>query len=257
MTHPPLIGLNSDVLEIAPGRHGAGLHWPYVQALKQAGAIPLLIPPTTDPRELDVILGRLEGLVLTGGWDLPPAWYGQEAHPRTRLADPRRLEGDRWLAQAALEHDLPLLGICLGCQLLNVLLGGDLVQDIPSQVDTEILHAVPPPSPEEAERLKQGGPEAKNRPIETFHQARIQPGSRLAAILGKDELEVNSSHHQAVGRPGNGLQPVAWAPDGVIEALEGAGPRFLLALQWHPERLFERPDHLIVFQALVEETRGE
>ncbi|MGC8875347.1 MAG: gamma-glutamyl-gamma-aminobutyrate hydrolase family protein, partial [Chloroflexia bacterium] len=173
------------------------------------------------------------GVLLTGGYDLPPEWYGQELHPRTKLADPQRLEGSRRLAEQAVNRGLPVLGICMGCQLLNVILGGDLIQDIPDLVGTAVPHS----------------------PFGTFHRVRLDPGSRLFGILEAEDLEVNSSHHQAVGRPGSGLRPVAWAPDGVIEALESEDERFLLAVQWHPERMLDRPEQRALFQAFVDAAR--
>jgi putative glutamine amidotransferase len=228
-TTPPIIGVSSDIRRAPRWGEGVFVGVRYAQAVAQAGGMPLVIPATTDRAALAAALARLDGLVLIGGRDLHPRSYGQKIHPQTRLADRRRLAGDRLLVELALAGDLPLLGICMGCQWINVVAGGDLIQDIPSQVGTTVRHA----------------------PRETFHPARVAPGSRLAAILGRTELEVNSSHHQAIGRPAPGLRVVAWAPDGVIEAAEGEGERFLLAIQWHPERLADRPEHLALFQALV------
>ncbi len=229
----PLIGLNADFHPTERGEI-VGLSSAYTEAVVRAGGTPLILPPLIT--DFAVLLERLDGLILTGGLDLPPEWYGQEAHPNTRLADRRRLKSDRALVEAALSRCIPILAICMGCQLLNVALRGDLIQDIPTQVEGALPHA----------------------PRETFHRVRIEPGSRLAGIVGRTDLEVNSSHHQAVRRPGRGLRAVAWAPDGVIEAVEGDGERFLLGVQWHPERLHERPEHLALFRALVQaaEDRG-
>ncbi|MGB9724641.1 MAG: gamma-glutamyl-gamma-aminobutyrate hydrolase family protein [Chloroflexia bacterium] len=229
----PLVGLNGDFYRTEWGEV-VGVFPAYVEAVIQAGGTPLLIPPLTEREALAALLGRLDGLILTGGLDLPPDWYGQEPHPSTKLADPRRLAGDRLLAEMALASPIPILAVCMGCQLLNIALGGDLIQDIPSQVAGALSHA----------------------PKETFHPVRIEPGSRLAGIVGREELEVNSSHHQAVGRPGKGLRVVARAPDGVIEAVEGEGKRFLLGVQWHPERLSGREAHLALFRALVGAAKG-
>ena len=231
MPHPPIIGLSSDIRWARGWGEGVFTGLRYVQAVAQAGGMPLPIPPTTDRAALAAALDRLDGLLLIGGLDIRPQLYGQRKHSRTRPADRRRLAGEQLLVELALARPLPLLGICMGCQWINVLSGGDLIQDIPSQVGTAVRHA----------------------PRETFHSARVAPGSRLAEILGRTELEVNSSHHQAIGRPGSGLEAVAWAPDGIVEALEGPGPRFLLGVQWHPERLADRPEHLAIFQALMEE----
>lgn len=228
-TTRPIIGVSSDVRRARSWGEGVFTGLRYTQAVAQTGGMPVVIPPTTDQAALSAALARLDGLVLIGGLDLAPRLYGQKRHPRTRPADRRRLAGDQRLVELALAGDLPLLGICMGCQWINVMAGGDLIQDIPAQIGTAVRHA----------------------PREAFHPARIAPGSRLAAVLGRTELEVNSSHHQAIGRPAPGLRVVAWAPDSVIEAVEGAGERFLLAVQWHPERLTDRPEHLALFQALV------
>jgi len=229
MAHIPLIGVSSDVRRARGWGDGVFVGLRYVQAVARAGGMPLVVPATTDRAALAAALDRLDGLVLVGGLDIPPRLYGQRRHPRTRLANRQRLASDQLLVELALAHDLPVLGICMGCQWINVMAGGDLIQDIPSVVGTAVRHA----------------------PRETFHPARVEPGSRLAAILGRTELEVNSSHHQALGRSGQGLRAVAWAPDGIVEAVEGGGERFLLAVQWHPERLADRPEHLAIFQALV------
>ncbi len=229
----PLIGLNGDFHRTEWGEV-AGVFSAYVEAIIQAEGTPLILPPLPEGAAFAALLERLDGLVLTGGLDLPPEWYGQETHPNTRPADPRRLKSDRALVETALTFPIPILAICMGCQLLNVALGGDLIQDIPTQMEGALPHA----------------------PKERFHPVRIEPSSRLAGIVGRMELEVNSSHHQAVKRPGKGLRPVAWAPDGVIEAVEGSGERFLLGIQWHPERLRERPEHMALFRALVQAAKG-
>jgi len=230
----PIIGVSSDIRRAPRWGEGVFAGLRYTQAVARAGGVPLVIPPTDDRAALAAALARLDGLVLIGGLDIAPRLYGQKRHPRTRPADRRRQAGDRLLVELALAGDIPLLGICMGCQWINVAAGGDLIQDIPSQVGTAVRHA----------------------PRETFHPARVAPGSRLAAVLGRTELEVNSSHHQAIGRLAPGLRATAWAPDGVVEAAEGAGERFLLAVQWHPERLSDRPEHRALFEALVRAAGG-
>jgi putative glutamine amidotransferase len=250
MTRPPLIGINSDIRGVVQGREGVVTWLVYVRAVAQAGATPLIIPPIPDEDRLAALLDRLDGLVLIGGPDLSPDWYGQEPHSETVPAHPLRLEGDRLLGEMALSRPLPILAICMGCQLVNVLLGGDLIQDIPSLWDGEVIHSRP-------KAVKPAGGSSEKPPEELFHRARVEPGSRLAGILGKEELEVNSSHHQALGRLGRDLRAVAWAPDGIIEAAEGEGERFLLSVQWHPERIVDRPEQLALFQALVREAHRE
>lgn len=230
MLRRPLIALDGNVFSLE-GSTVHGVYASYLEALEDAGAIPLIVPPVLDEDALREALDRLDGVLLTGGYDLPPEWYGQEPHPRTTLAHPQRLEASRRLAEAAVKRGLPVLGICMGCQLLNVVLGGDLIQDIPDLVGTAVTHSG------------------------TSHSIRLDPSSRLFAILGAEKLEVNSSHHQAAGRPGKGLRPVAWAPDGVTEALEAEEARFLLAVQWHPERMLDRPEQRALFRAFVQAAR--
>lgn len=249
MAQPPLIGLNSDVRQLERGAEGVVIWLAYVRAVSEAGAGPVVIPPIPDEHRLAALLDRLDGLVLVGGPDLPPDWYGQEPHDQTAPAHPLRLEADRLLAEMALARPLPVLAICMGCQLVNVILGGDLIQDIPSQWGREVVHSRP-----KGERP--AGAAVQGDPGEIFHRARVEPSSRLAAILGRGELEVNSSHHQALGRLGRGLRAVAWAPDGIIEAVERPGERFLLAVQWHPERIAGRPEQAALFRALVEAAQG-
>jgi len=137
------------------------------------------------------------------------------------------------LTKAAIREALPILAICYGAQLVNVVLGGTLIQHIPDEVPKALMH-----------QKKRG---------DTFHSVKLVSQSKLAGIIGKGEIEVNSSHHQAVGRPGKGLVISAKAPDGVIEALEGE--EFLIAVQWHPERLTQRYEHLALFKALIEKAR--
>lgn len=186
----------------------------YVLAIKEAGGIPIILPNGDgSPDKIAEYLELLDGLVMPGGADIPPSEWGEEQHPTTKL-----LAEDRYLFEKALisawieETDKPLLGICLGSQWINVAHGGSLVQDIPSKFG--ISHRV------------------------SSHKVTLDPTSRLSKIFGKTELEVNSLHHQAVGRLGEGLRLVAKCPDGVIEATETTDPeRFLIGVQWHPEKM--------------------
>ncbi|MCL6449996.1 MAG: gamma-glutamyl-gamma-aminobutyrate hydrolase family protein [Acetobacteraceae bacterium] len=209
---------------------GAG----YVSALEAAGAAPLLLP-VAEPALLEAALGRLDGLVLSGGGDIDPAHFGQPPRAEVCFPNPRRDEAELRLARLALERGLPVLAICRGVQVLNVAAGGDLIQDIPLLVPGAVRHLF---KPEES-----GG----------GHWVRIDPRSRLARLAGGERAWVNSFHHQAVDRPGRGLRAVAWAEDGVIEALEPEGEAPVMGVQWHPERMFERdPLAAGLFRALVE-----
>jgi gamma-glutamyl-gamma-aminobutyrate hydrolase PuuD len=183
---------------------------PYADALRQAGIEPVLISPE-DPRGL----AGLQGLVLSGGTDLNPARYGAAPDPRDEEPDDARDKLETGLLDEALAADLPVLAICRGMQLFNVAHGGTLIQHL----ENSAVHCVP-----------------GNDKALPVHQILVEPGTRLAAILGEGAHAVNSRHHQAVERVGTDLHVTARsAPDGVIEALERGDRRFALAVQWHPE----------------------
>jgi Predicted glutamine amidotransferases len=188
----------------------------------QAGGAPLLIPPLLDAATLRTIYERLDGVLLAGGGDIAPNHYGDQPHERLGTIDPPRDLTELRLARWAAAEGKPLLGICRGVQLINVALGGSLYQDIPSQIDTTIDHNL-----------------SYTREDWTFlaHPIAIAADSRLAQMLGTTHLMINSLHHQAVRRVATGLRAVAWAPDGVIEALESEGPTFIIGVQGHPEAL--------------------
>lgn len=205
----------------------------YVQAVEAAGGRPLLVPPS--PGGVEETLDALHGLVLTGGADLDPASYGAEPHPETDGTRPERDEAELALLEAALARDLPVLAICRGSQLLNVALGGDLVQHLPELVGHEGHRETP-------------GAYAD-------HDVEVLPGTRLADVIGS-HTPVKSHHHQGFGRLGEGLRTAARAGDGTVEAIEDPTRRFTLGVLWHPE---ESKDAAL-FRALVGEAlryRGE
>ena len=202
----------------------------YVQAVRQAGGLPVIVPPLEDNELQADYLHRLDGLVLTGGWDIPPASYGEEPHPTTEEMPAVRWQWEHRLIKKWLDSEKPLLGICLGAQMTNVVTGGTLIQDIPSEVGTQVIH--------------------RNKPA-VSHRVTIQPNTRLHEVLGVEELVVNSSHHQAAERIGRGLKVVARSDDGVVEALETPGQRWLLLLQWHPERM-DPAHHSKIFGELID-----
>jgi len=183
----------------------------YLAALERAGAEPVPVRPGRE-KEIPGLVARVRGWVFSGGDDIAPEYFGEEPHPKLRTVNPARDRMDVLTARAVLAEGLPVLGICLGVQLLNVAAGGTLVQDVPSQVDGALEHS--------------GG---------TRHPVRTEPGTRLAALLGR-EAQVNSFHHQAVKRLGRGFRVAARSPDGVVEALEREGEGFVVGVQWHPER---------------------
>jgi len=193
----------------------------YVSAIEHAGGRPLLVPPSDDG--VNETLDALDGIVFSGGSDLDPELYGQEAHPETLGVVRERDHAELALLEAALARDMPVLAVCRGSQVLNVALGGDLVQHLPDVV----------------------GDEKHKHTPGTFadHDVRLQGGSRVGALLG-ERAPVKSHHHQGFGRLGKGLTEVAWADDGTLEAVEDPSRRFAVGVLWHPEagddaRLFE------------------
>jgi putative glutamine amidotransferase len=229
MTNRPLIGVSTYVNEATWGPWDAQravlLPERYPQLVQQAGGTAVLLPPDA-PENAPGLLARLDGLVITGGPDVNPALYGARPHPETRATGPERDHWEAALLRAALASGLPLLGICRGMQLLNVVCGGTLVQHL-----------------ENGELHLPTGNRYGSHPI------RPVAGTRLAELLPEPEVEVPTAHHQAVDRLGEGLVVSALAADGTVEAVEGSG--FVLAVQWHPEQGAD----LRVMQALVEAAR--
>lgn len=192
----------------------------YVQAVMHAGGVPILIPPVPGVEALPAIQAILDGLLLTGGADLDPALYGEAPLPETKSPEPLRDATELAITRWALDKRLPVLGICRGMQLLNVACGGSLYQDIPTQRPGAFDH----------EQLGQAR-------THIAHEVSPEPGSLLAGILGEQHAGVNSFHHQAVRRIGQGLRVTAVAEDGVSEAIEIPDLPFVLAVQYHPEEL--------------------
>src|SRR4051794_8535687 len=192
----------------------------YADAVAAAGGEPVLLPTGAVSAE---VIARLDGLVLAGGADVDPARYGQPAGPHTTVLRPERDETELLGLEAALDRDLPVLAVCRGMQLLNVALGGNLVQHLPDRERTGIHDP--------------------GAGLYQQRQVRTQPGTELHRLLGPTAT-VACHHHQALDRIAPDLTPSAWAEDGVVEAVEAAGHRFCLAVQWHPEesadgRLFD------------------
>lgn len=233
----PRIGVNIDFKKGNPDR--LILNATYYDALVLAGASPVLLAPSGE-LELKYQLAGLSGLLMIGGKDYHPSLYGEKAGDSIDPADPIRQIFDIKLMKNCLAFTtLPLLGICAGHQLLNISLGGSLIQDIPSQVPhSDIQHSNP-----------NGIAISANQ-----HEVLVVPGSLVEQIYKSNRIKVSSSHHQAVKRLGNGLKVAARATDGVVEAIELPGRAFTLGVQWHPER--DNCDHSVLFDAFVESCRS-
>jgi len=209
----------------------------YCRAIARAGGLPLALPH--EVALADAYLELLDGLVVTGGaFDLDPALYGDSMRHPTVTTKERRTEFELALTHGALARDLPVLGICGGQQLLNVALGGDLIQHIPDAVSGCLAHEQPNPR------------------TEAGHAVEVIEGTRLHVLGGgRRRLEVNSAHHQAAGRVGPGVVVSGRAPDGVIEAIEAPARRFCIGVQWHPEYGISAADDAL-FDALIEACRN-
>jgi putative glutamine amidotransferase len=196
-----------------------------VRAVTRAGGVPLLVPPGAAYEET---LESVDGLIFSGGSDLDPELYGEQAHPETDGWVRERDDFELGLMQAALARDVPLLAICRGSQVLNVALGGDLEQHVPDRVSTNVHKETPG--------------------VFAEHDVAVVPGTKLASILGTGS-DVKSHHHQGYGELGSGLREAARAPDGTVEALEDPSHRFVVGVLWHPEE----GEDVALFEALVRE----
>jgi putative glutamine amidotransferase len=217
----PMIGVNCDISGNKPRL--IGLSAPYIQALKESGAIPVILPPM--PKEdLSRVLKTLDGVMMIGGADYPPTLYGQKTDSKTEIMDEERWRFDILLAKTVVEKTkLPFLGICAGCQALNISRRGSLLQDIPTKFpDMKVAHA-----------SKEGWQKGFNK-----HEVRFAKLTKLKDIYGIDSLNVPTSHHQCVDKAGEDLAVAATTDDGVVEAIEMRGQRFVVGVQWHPERDF-------------------
>ena len=235
----PLIALTATT-GMMRDRMRARVNTAYAVAIEAAGLLPVLTAPLADPSLARELLDRVDGLVLSGGEDVDPRHYGAAPHPAT---EPPHVARDAWelaLVREARRRAMPVLAICRGMQLVNVALGGTLIQDIPTERPSDIGHA-----------------QASAR-VRRVHAAVIAPGSALGIAMGGTAVRINSSHHQAVDRIAPGLRVVATAEDGVIEGIESAiAGWWMLGAQWHPEELVDtaEPWDRNLFAAFAEEVR--
>lgn len=234
----PVIGVT---LDSEPAGGYAKLPWyalreNYCDVIAAAGGLPIALPH--EPDLVDQYLALIDGLVVTGGaFDVDPALYGGGARHATVTLKARRTSFEWAITRGALDRDLPLLGICGGQQLLNVVLGGTLIQHLPDSIPDGLAHEQPNPR------------------TEAGHAVDVMGGSLLHRISGADRLPVNSAHHQAADRVGPGIVVSATAPDGVIEAIEDPSRRFCLGVQWHPEYEISAADTALISAFVAEAAR--
>jgi len=226
----PRIGITTGLSDL-DGKRRVHLPVAYADAVRAAGGEPILLGPPREDEPLPPIEHLADGLLLSGGDDLDAAAWGRPLHPEARPVDPRRQRADLGLLASADVAGMPVLGICLGMQEMAVHRGGRIMQHLPEEPGDHLDHG------------RSGRPR--------MHPVHVEAGSLLARLLGAEVVEVNSTHHQAVGRPGRGLRASARAPDGVIEGVEDASAgRFFLGVQWHPEEMMDRPAHAALLEGL-------
>lgn len=201
-------------------------NWNYTQVIADAGGVPLLIPPTADP---EAVAQVIDGWLIPGGLDIDAGEFGEENHPEVELQDPARFASERALLDA-LPKDVPIFGICYGCQFLNVAMGGSLVQHIPDVIGHN-LHS-------------EG----------TWEQIRIDEESQLGALVGQS-IKARSYHHQAIDKVGQGLRATAISEDGIVEAVEATDRPWTIAVQWHPERSYDDDANRMLIESFVAEAR--
>jgi putative glutamine amidotransferase len=239
MPHPPFV-LVTSTTEIIRGVPRVRVNEAYTDALAASGLVPVVLPPI-HPALAVTTLGQAAGLVLTGGEDMDPALFGEAAHPAAGTPHAARDAYELALARAAAERRLPTLAICRGIQLLNVALGGTLVQDIPTQRPGHVAH----------------DPEGKRD--ERVHRVTLDAHSTLAGVVGAATIKTNSSHHQAVDRVAPTLRVTGRSDDGIVEAVEPADGRWwMIGVQWHPEELTGTPEDWDrrIFDAFAEVVRS-
>ena len=230
------------VIGIAPGYSSpeyTSIRRTYTDAILRAGGIPFILPQANDPVEASAILANVDGVIFTGGGDIDPSYYGETVLNETVEIDSHRDTLDILYARTALASGKPILAICRGEQLINVVLGGSLYQDLPSQKPGDIAHR-----------------QSANGKVPT-QKVFVTRGSKLHKIMGKDVLMVNSFHHQAVKDPAGSVTVTAVSEDGVVEAYESNEKgRWLVAVQFHPEMLVRGDDSwLSLFKAFVKASR--
>jgi len=239
----PKIGITQSATDLAaryrwPSRYAFDfLKTEYHRSITEAGGIPCPLVNTEDNKIIDEYIDMIDGLMVTGGDDMDPEYFGQKPHKSITLTSPRRDRFELEIIRLALKKDIPIFGICRGHQVINIALGGTIFQDLSCAPFETLRHSDPK--------------EVKNR----FHKVKILKGTILSAIIGSSSIEVYSSHHQIIDKIGKRLLASAYSPDGVIEGLEGPEYRFLVTVQWHPEMISRRAHSKKLFKAFVKASR--
>ncbi len=226
----PIIGISVDCKQDHQDARSGGkltLNWNYAQAVSDAGGVPLIIPPTAD---MDDVAQIIDGWLIPGGDDIDAKNFGEENHSAVQLQDPARFEAESWLYRAA-DKEMPIFGICYGCQFVNVIRGGTLTQHLPDVV---------------GHSEHTGG---------TLQRYRLDNESKVAAIIGSGVISGKSYHHQAVRATGHGLKVIAKSDDGTVEAIEAIDHPWLVGVQWHPERTLDDHKTRKIFADFVEAAR--
>lgn len=227
MPRRPVIGIATQTLPAVAGERQACwlMGHSYIEEIRKVGGVPWLIPLVPhDPDTLGEIFDRLDGVFVTGGVDVDPARYGEPKTPLCGATDADRDAVEIALLKHAVERGLPVLAVCRGLQILNVAFGGTLYQDVAAQVPAALKHDYFPTPAQPSRKY-------------LAHDVTVKPGSRLGGILGETLVPVNSMHHQAIKDLAPSLAATAYAPDGIIEGVEGAGGGYVVGVQWHPEEL--------------------
>jgi len=224
MKKKPVIGITASYVKHNHYMEGVYVHHDYHKAIVASGGIPLILPVSTKEMAMEY-LSMCDGILVSGGEDVDPQFYHHDPHQKLGFVFPERDEVELALIEACLNENKPLLGICRGLQILNVALGGTLIQDLPSQVPTSMQHVQTIPRPR------------------SFHSVKIEKNSQLHTIFEKESVRVNSLHHQSIDVLAKDLKAVSFAGDGIIEAVEHVSKQ-AWAVQWHPESMFSTSEDM-------------